>query len=73
MNQTEKKAVDRILFYIESDTSTGHIGMAEQIVILTKRMDSIENRHKVIYRVSVALSAIGGGVLTLFIKLKGII
>jgi len=55
MTREEKKSVDKILFLLESDPKTGHIGIAEQLVIITKRVDSIENRHKVIYRVGIVL------------------
>jgi len=58
MTQAEKKSIDKILFLLESDPKTGHIGIAEQLVIITKRVDSIENRHKVIYRVGIALGGI---------------
>ena len=73
MTQEEKKSVDRILYLIESDPKTGHVGIAEQLGLITKRVDSIENRHKVIYRVGVLFGAIGGGVITWVIKLKSII
>ena len=58
MTQEEKKSVDRILYLIESDPKTGHVGIAEQLGLITKRVDSIENRHKVIYRVGIALGGI---------------
>ena len=70
MSATELKAIDRILFHIESDPKTGHIGMSEQLVILSDRVDSIEasqtriqERNKVLYRVGVAI----GGITTFII------
>ena len=70
MNQKEVKEVAQILFILESDPKTGHIGVAEQLVILTKRVDSIEDnqakiqdRNKMLYRISVGI----GGVLTFVI------
>ena len=70
MNQKETKTIDKILFILESDPKTGHIGVAEQLVILTKRVDSIEDnqakiqdRNKMLYRISVGI----GGVLTFVI------
>lgn len=62
----ETQTVGKILFILESDPKTGHIGIAEQLVILTKRVDSIEDnqikiqeRNKILYRVGVAF---GGAV-----------
>ena len=73
MNQHEKTDLKKLLFYMESDPKMGHIGMAERLELFEKRLDIIENRHKVIYRVGVVMGAVFGGAATWFIKLKSII
>lgn len=70
MTKEEKTDLKKLLFYMESDPKMGHIGMAERMELFDERLDKIENRHKVIYRVSVVLSAVFGGIITWVIKLK---
>ena len=73
MTKEEKSDLKKLLFYMESDPKMGHIGIAEKLEIVEKRLDTIENRHKVIYRVGVVIGAIGGGVVTWVLKLKSVI
>jgi hypothetical protein len=73
MTTDEKSDLKKVLFYMESDPKMGHIGIAERLELFEKRLDVIENRHKVIYRVGVVVGAIGGGVATWVLKLKSII
>ena len=61
MNQQETKAIDRILFHIESDPKTGHVGMAEMLQIHSKEIreikdnqKSLQDRNKLIHRVGIA-------------------
>ena len=70
MTAEEKKSVDRILFYIESDPSTGHIGMAEMLQIHSKEIqdirdnqNTIQERNRVLYRVGVTI----GGLVTFIV------
>ena len=73
MSEDEKSDLKKLLFYMESDPKMGHIGIAERLELFEKRLDVIENRHKVIYRVGVVIGAIGGGMVTWLLKLKSII
>jgi len=73
MTKEDKSDLKKLLFYMESDPKMGHIGMAERLELFEKRLDVIENRHKVIYRVGVLMGAIGGGIITWVVKLKAII
>ena len=73
MSEDEKSDLKKLLFYMESDPKMGHIGIAERLELFEKRLDIIENRHKVIYRVGVVIGAIGGGAITWLLKLKSII
>ena len=73
MTHSEKSDLKKLLFYMESDPKMGHIGMAERLELIEKRVDTIENRHKVIYRVGVIFGAIGGGLVTWVLKLKSVI
>lgn len=70
---SQGQKIDRILWYLESDPATKRIGMSEQQQINTERLNKIENRHKIIYRVGVVIGAIGGGVITWLIKLKSVL
>ena len=58
---------------MESDPKMGHIGMAERLELIEKRVSTIESRHKVIYKVGVVIGAISGGVITWLIKLKSVL
>ena len=68
--------VDRVLFYFESDPTTKHIGMVEQVDINTKAIDCIKTENKVrIGRVGIIMSAVsmvlgivGGFVAKYFMK-----
>ena len=60
MTSEDKSDLKKLLFYMESDPKMGHIGIAERLELFEKRLDSIEGRHKVIYRVGIIL----GGVAT---------
>jgi len=73
MTKEEKSDLKKLLFYMESDPKMGHIGIAEKLEKVEKRLDTMESRHKVIYRVGVVLGAVSGGVITWLIKLKSII
>jgi hypothetical protein len=73
MTKEEKTDLKKLLFYMESDPKMGHVGMAEKFEQFEKRLESMENKHKVIYRVSVVIGAIGGGALTWMIKLKSLL
>ena len=46
-NDVFEQKIDRILFYLESDKSTGHIGIAEQTQINTKEIRQIIETDKV--------------------------
>ena len=67
-----EQKLDRILFYLESDKSTGHIGMAEQQQINTKGIDELKGKYKIVYRVGIALGSIGVTLLGIAVKLKSI-
>ena len=73
MTKEDKSDLKKLLFHIESDPKMGHIGMAERLELIETRVSTIENRHKVIYRVGVLFGAISGGIITWAIKLKSII
>ena len=47
MSDSIEKKIDRILFYLESDESTGHIGVIEQQTINTKDIQEIKTNEKV--------------------------
>jgi hypothetical protein len=65
MSASIEKKLDRILFHIESDPSTGHIGMAEQTQINTKDINNIKTRSKVAVGVAVVLGFLGGNILNI--------
>lgn len=73
MTKEDKSDLKKLLFYMESDPKMGHIGMAERLELFEKRLDIIENRHKVIYRVGMFIGAICGGAITWALKLKAIL
>lgn len=70
--QVMEQKIDRILFYLESDKSTGHIGMAEQQQINTKGIEELQGKYKIVYRVGIALGSIGVTALGVLVKLKSI-
>ena len=46
-NDAFEQKIDRILFYLESDKTTGHIGIAEQTQINTSEIRKIIETDKV--------------------------
>ena len=68
--------VDRVLFYFESDPTTKHIGIVEQVDINTKAIDCIKTENKVrigrvgiiMSGVSMVLGIVGGFVAKYFMK-----
>ncbi len=68
--QQEKdfKAIDRkvtkILFYIESDPSTKHMGLVEKLSVVETRVSNLEKK---ILKAATAFGIIGGGIV-IFIK-----
>ena len=70
------KKVDRMLFYFESDPTTKHIGLVEQVDINTKAIDVILTDDKVrigrvgiiMSGVSMVLGIVGGFVAKYFMK-----
>ena len=68
--------VDRVLFYFESDPTTKHIGLVEQVDINTKAIDCIKTENKVrigrvgiiMSGVSMVLGIVGGFVAKYFMK-----
>ena len=58
MSEDEKSDLKKLLFYMESDPKMGHVGIAEKLELFEKRLENIENKHKVIYRVGIALGGI---------------
>ena len=83
MNQDDKdridlltNKVDRVLFYFESDSTTKHIGLVEQVDINTKAIDYIKTENKVrigrvgiiMSGVSMVLGIVGGFVAKYFMK-----
>jgi len=73
MTTEEKSDLKKLLFYMESDPKMGHIGIAERIEMFEKRLDIIEGRNRVIYRVGVVIWAIIGGISTWLLRLKNIL
>jgi len=71
MSDSIEKKIDRILFYLESDDSTGHIGLAEQTQINTKDITEIKTRNKIVIGVAAVIGFIGGNILNIlkFFKL----
>jgi len=65
MSDSIEKKIDRILFHIESDPSTGHIGMAEQTQINTKDIGNIKTRNKIAIGVAAVIGFIGGNILNI--------
>ena len=67
MNQDDKdridllnNKVDRVLFYFESDPTTKHIGMVEQVDINTKAIQLIKTDNKVrMGKVGVIMTIVG--------------
>ena len=62
MNQHEKSDLKKLLYHIESDPKTGHIGMAEKLISIDERVTTIEQnqaklqeRNKVLYKVGVTI------------------
>jgi len=68
--------VDRVLFYFESDPTTKHIGLVEQVDINKKAIDCIKTENKVrigrvgiiMSGVSMVLGIVGGFVAKYFMK-----
>jgi len=71
MSDSIEKKIDRILFYLESDDSTGHIGLAEQTQINTKDITDIKTRNRIVIGVAAVIGFIGGNILNIlkFFKL----
>jgi hypothetical protein len=66
MNQHEKSDLKKVLYHIESDPKTGHVGIAEKIISIDERVTAIElgqtkiqERNKVLYKVGVTVVGVG--------------
>jgi len=66
MSDSIEKKIDRILFYLESDDTTGHVGIAEQTQINTRDISEIKTNEKVKTRTAVALGGVAGFVVANF-------
>ncbi len=69
---TLEQKVDRILFYLESDQTTKHVGLVEQVDINTDDINQFKTDRKVLIGkigvISIILGAIGGFLMKLFFR-----
>ena len=73
MSESIEKKLDRILFHIESDSKTGHVGIAEQTQLNTKDISVLKTDKKITAgKVGVA-GLIFGTVGAILLKLLGVI
>ena len=73
MSDSIEKKLDRILFYLESDKSTGHIGIAEQTQINTRDIHEIKTDKKITAGKIGVAGLILGAIGTVLLKILGII
>ena len=57
--ETNKEKLDRILFYLEDDPTTGRIGIAHAMQNIDKRVESLEGDRRIVKGVSVVFGIIG--------------
>lgn len=62
-----EKKVDRILFYLESDTHTNQKGLVEDVSEMRKELSDLITREKILHAKVTLLGTIGG-FLALFIS-----
>lgn len=59
MPDSLEKKVDRILFYLENDPSTGTKGLVEKVACNQKNVETIKNEMRTIKKIATFLGAVG--------------
>jgi len=70
MDIESRELLKKILFHMESDPKMGHVGIAEKLELIEKRVGVIEGRHKVIYRAGVVVGALFTSAIGIIVKIK---